>query len=81
MALKAHGALSMDDLGPLMVKSSSEVMLSHIQKLVQVSTVGHFYFFFSFAFFLLREVFFAGFKGVFVRLWEVLGLGKEGGFV
>ena len=35
-ALKAHEALSMDDLGPLMVKSSSEVMPSHIHKLVQV---------------------------------------------
>jgi len=33
-ALKAHEALSMDDLSPLMVKSSSEVMSSHIQKLV-----------------------------------------------
>ncbi|KAK9991329.1 hypothetical protein SO802_026314 [Lithocarpus litseifolius] len=34
-ALKAHEALSVDDLSPLMAKSSSEVMLSHIQKLVQ----------------------------------------------
>ena len=34
--LKAHEALFMDDLSPLMAKSSSEVMLSHIQKLVQV---------------------------------------------
>nr|POF26929.1 hypothetical protein CFP56_37701 [Quercus suber] len=33
--LKAHKALSVDDLSPLMVKSSSEVMSSHIQKLVQ----------------------------------------------
>ena len=33
-ALKAHEALSMDDLNPLMVKSSSDVMSSHIQKLV-----------------------------------------------
>ena len=33
-ALKAHEALSMDDLSPLMAKSSSEVMSSHIQKLV-----------------------------------------------
>ena len=32
--LKAHEVLSVDDLNPLMVKSSSEVMLSHIQKLV-----------------------------------------------
>ena len=32
--LKAHEALSMDDLGPLMAKSSSEVMSSHIHKLV-----------------------------------------------
>ena len=35
-ALKAHKALSVDDLGPLMAKSSSEVMSSHIHKLVQV---------------------------------------------
>ena len=34
IALKAHKALSMDDLNPLMVKSSDEVMSSHIQKLV-----------------------------------------------
>nr|POF18905.1 hypothetical protein CFP56_29728 [Quercus suber] len=34
-ALKAHEALSVDDLSPLMVKSSNEVMSSHIQKLVQ----------------------------------------------
>nr|POF21363.1 hypothetical protein CFP56_43487 [Quercus suber] len=34
-ALKAHEALSMDDLSPLMAKSSNEVMSSHIQKLVQ----------------------------------------------
>ncbi|XP_075638927.1 uncharacterized protein LOC142610856 [Castanea sativa] len=33
--LKAYKALSVDDLSPLMAKSSSEVMLSHIQKLVQ----------------------------------------------
>nr|POE59668.1 hypothetical protein CFP56_31175 [Quercus suber] len=37
-ALKAHEAFSMDDLSPLMAKSSSEVMSSHIQKLVQVAT-------------------------------------------
>ena len=34
--LKAHEALSMDDLNPLMVKLSSEVMSSHIQKFMQV---------------------------------------------
>ena len=33
-ALKAYKALSADDLSPLMVKSSSEMMSSHIQKLV-----------------------------------------------
>ena len=48
----------MDDLSPLMAKSSSEVMSSHIQKLVQVHVVGHIYFFFSFALFLLREIFY-----------------------
>ena len=35
-ALKVHEALSVDDLGHLMAKSSSEVMSSHIHKLVQV---------------------------------------------
>ncbi|KAL0008929.1 hypothetical protein SO802_010431 [Lithocarpus litseifolius] len=33
--LKAYEALSVDDLSPLMAKLSSEVMSSHIQKLVQ----------------------------------------------
>ena len=33
-ALKAHKALSEDDLSPLMAKSSNEVISSHIQKLV-----------------------------------------------
>ena len=55
--LKAHEALSVDDLSPLMVKSSNEVMLSHIQKLVQVCAVGCFYFFFSFTLLLLRKFF------------------------
>ena len=45
-ALKAHEALSVDDLSLLMAKSSSEVMLSHIQKLVQVCVVGCLCFFF-----------------------------------
>ena len=35
-ALKVHEALSVDDLGHLIAKSSSEVMSSHIHKLVQV---------------------------------------------
>ncbi|KAL0015897.1 hypothetical protein SO802_002966 [Lithocarpus litseifolius] len=35
-ALKAHEALFVDDLNPLMAKSSSEVMLSNIYKLVQL---------------------------------------------
>ena len=68
-ALKAHEALSVDDLSPLMAKSSSEVMLSHIQKLVQVRVVGHIYFFFSFALFLLRKIF--------CRLWGSLCLSLE----
>ena len=49
-ALKAHEAFSVDDLIPLMAKSSNEVMSSHIQKLVQVCAVGHlcsFFFYFS----------------------------------
>ena len=47
----------MDDLSPLMAKSSSEVMLSHIQKLVQVyfDNVGCFFFF---ALLLLTKIFF-----------------------
>ena len=45
-ALKAHKALFVDDLSPLMAKSSSEVMLSHIQKFVQVCAVSRLYFFF-----------------------------------
>ena len=35
--LKAYEALFVDDLSPLMAKSSSELMSSHIHKLVQVS--------------------------------------------
>ena len=56
-ALKAHKALSVDDLSPLMAKSSSEVMSSHIQKLVQVyfDNVGCFFFF---VLHFLREIFF-----------------------
>ena len=34
VALKTHEALSADDQSPLMAKSSSKVMSSHIQKLV-----------------------------------------------
>ena len=54
--LKAHKVLSMDDLNPLMAKSSNEEMSSQIQKLVQV------YFdnidcFFFFVLFLLREIY------------------------
>ena len=47
----------MDDLSPLMAKLSNEVMLSHIQKLVQVyfDKVGCFFFF---VLLLLREIFF-----------------------
>ena len=79
VALKAHEALSVDDLNPLMVKSSSDVMSSHIQKLAQVCSddVG---FFFFFVLLLLREIFsYVGFGGVFVRLWEASGFGEEGG--
>ena len=45
-ALRAHKVLSVDDLSPLMAKSSSEVMLSHMQKLVQVCVVVCLFFFF-----------------------------------
>ena len=71
----------MDDLIPLMAKSSNEVMLSHIQKLVQVyfDNVGCFFFsflvFFFFFFFLCsafgkKDFFFSyvGLEGVLVRL-------------
>ena len=70
----------MDDLSPLMAKSSSEVMSSHVQKLMQVSVVGRLYLFFSFALFLLREVL-CRLWGSLCFHWEVLGLGKEGGYV
>ena len=50
-ALKAHEVLSVDDLSPLMEKSSSKVMSSHIQKLGQVCVVGCIYLFFSLDFF------------------------------
>ena len=67
-ALKAHEAHPVDDLSPLMAKSSSEVMSSHIQKLVQVSICGLvFYLFFLFVLLLLKENFLIGFRGVFVR--------------
>ena len=68
-ALKAHEVLSVNDLSPLIVKSSNEVMSSHIQKLVQVSVVGHIYFF-SFALFMLREFF--------CRLWGSLCSSRKG---
>ena len=44
-ALKAHEGFFVDDLSPLMAKSSSEVISSHIQKLVQVyvENVGCFF--------------------------------------
>ena len=48
--LKANKALFVDDLSPLMVKSSSEVMSSHIQKFVQVCAVGCLCFFFFLCF-------------------------------
>ena len=80
VALKAYEALSMDDLNPLMVKSSSDVMSSHIQKLVQVCSNDEGCFF-SFVLLLLREIFSnVGFGGVFVRLWEASGFGEEGGY-
>ena len=55
--LKAHEALSVDDLNPLMSKLSGDVMSSHSQKLVQVcfDDVGCFFFF---VLLLLREIFF-----------------------
>ena len=80
VALKAHEVLSMDDLNPLMVKSSSDVMSSHIQKLVQVCSNDEGCFF-SFVLLLLREIFSnVGFGGVLVRLWEAFGFGEEGGY-
>ena len=55
--LKAHEVLFVDDPSPLMAKSSSEVMSSHIQRLMKVRVMGCIYFFFSFALILLREIF------------------------
>ena len=57
----------MDDLSLLMANSSSEVMSSHIQKLVQVCLVV-FASSFSFALLLLRKNLFVGFGGVPIRL-------------
>ena len=80
VALKAHEVLSMDDLNPLMVKSSSDVMSSHIQKLVQVCSDNEGCFF-SFVLLFLREIFSnVGFGGVLVHLWEASGFGEEGGY-
>ena len=76
-ALKAHEVLSMDDLNPLMVKSSSEVMSSHIQKLVQVC-INNLDCFFFFVLLFLREIVCVGPWGIFVRLREASGLGEEG---
>ena len=79
-ALKAYGVLSMDYLNPLMVKLSSDVMSSHIQKLVQVCSDDKGCFF-SFVLLLLREIFSnVGFGGVLDRLWEASGFGEEGGY-
>ena len=47
----------MDDLSPFMAKSSSKVMSSHIQKLVQVRSDEVGCYFFS-VLLLLREIFF-----------------------
>ena len=71
--LKAHEALSVDDL----TKLSSEVMLSHIQRLVQlyVNNVDCFFFFVLFS---PREILCVGFGGIFVRFWEASKLGEKG---
>ena len=70
----------MDDLSPLMAKSSSKVMSSHIQKLVHVCLVVSASSF-SFALLLLRENFFVGFGGVPIRLREALGFREKGGHI
>ena len=41
--LKTYEVLFVDDLSPLMAKSSSELMSSHIRKLVQVSVAVFFF--------------------------------------
>ncbi|KAL0010595.1 hypothetical protein SO802_005703 [Lithocarpus litseifolius] len=46
-ALKANEVLSMDDLSPLMAKLSSEVMSSHLQKLMQIYALGESLFIFG----------------------------------
>ena len=67
--LKVHEALLVDDLNPLMLKLSNDVMLSHIQKLVQVcyDNVGCFFFFFIFVF-AKRDFYFILFLYI-CRLW------------
>ena len=71
--LKDHEALLVDDLSPLIAKPSSEVMLSHIQKLVQVCAIGHLCFFFFLCLTSTEENFLVGFGGVPIRFWEALG--------
>ena len=69
--LKAHEALFVDDLSPLMAKSSSEMMSSHIQKLVQVSVASYFLLLLLFALLLPRG------KKI-CRLWGSLCSSREG---
>ena len=66
----------MDNLSLLMVKSSSEVMSSHLQKLVQVY-IGNVDCFFLFCFIFAKRDLCVGFGGILVRLWEASRLGEE----
>ena len=72
----------MDDLSPLMAKSSSKVMSSHIQKLVHVCAVDRLCVpFFFFPLLPLRENFLVGFGGVPIHLREALGFREKGGHI
>ena len=73
--LKAHEVLSMDDLSPLIVNSSSKVMLSHTQKLVQVCAVVCLYFSFSFIPLLLWKIF-CRLRGSLCFFWEAPRFGE-----
>ena len=81
IALKAHEALSVDDLNPLMVKSSSEVMSSNIQSLckyILIMWVISFGLGFSFHFVLTGILLFLiGFGGVSIHLGKLLDFKKK----
>ena len=74
--------ISMEDLEPLMGKPSSELMSSHVHKLMQVCVLlmrtfsfPFLFFFFIFFIFFIRHLFvIAGVGRVLVHLLKVIGL-------